>query len=182
MANTKGKIIIGLGATVVFGTMGYLIYRAIRNKKIKDKIYNKLNDIQTIAGQQANLPANEQHKANLGFKSTFWRDGYNGIYPDTKYLYRSQDARDDARKIYDAIYRNDWFGATEDESTVMSIIKTMPSQGRLSQVTYAYANAKLGEDRENGDLGDDIQTALEGGWVTKDYLKELNQYINNLPY
>lgn len=189
MANTKAKILIGVTATAVFGIGGFIIYSAIRKGKIKKKIYDTLNDTNTVAGQQGSLSADDMHKANYGFDPLFWRDGKNGIMPDTKYLKRSQDARDSARIIYDAIHKNDMLGISEDESKIMSEIKNMKSQGYLSQVTYAYANAKLGRpandfiERKNGDLGEDIKTALKGTWYgSEDYLTELNKVITALPY
>ena len=102
--------------------------------------------------------------------------------PDVSLLFRDMDARDKARKIHDAIHSNDWFGATEDESAVMGQIKGMKSQGQLSQVAYQYANGLLGDSRDNGDLAEDIKTALEGGWFTTDYLAELNKNVENKPY
>lgn len=189
MANTKGKILIGVGATAVFGTMGYIIYSGVRKSRIKKNIYAKLNDTTTVEGQQGGLSADDMHKANYGFDQNFWQNGKNGILPDPKYLVRSMDARDYARDMWDAIHKNDTLGISEDEEKVMSVIKAMKSQGMLSQVTYAYANAKLGRpandflERGNGDLGEDIKTALKGTWYgSKDYLTELNRIITALPY
>lgn len=182
MANTKGKILMGVGITTVVGITAWIISSAVRKNKIKKKIYDSLNDTKTVEGQQGALPREDKHKALLGFDPLFWRDGKNGVMPDTKYLFRSMDARDKARKIYDAIWENDWFGATEDEETVMTQIKSLESQGQLSQVAYAYANAKLGSGRDNGDLAEDIKTALEGGWFSEDYLDEMNKAVENKPY
>jgi hypothetical protein len=182
MANTKAKIIMGVGITAVAGITAWIITSAVRKNKIKKKIYNALNDTKTVEGQQGALPREDKHKALVGFDPLFWRDGKNGIMPDTNKLFRSQDAREVARKINDAIWDNDWFGATEDEETVMGQIKSLETQGQLSQVAYAYARAKLGSGRENSDLAEDIKTALEGGWFSKDYLDELNKEVENKPY
>lgn len=181
MANTKAKILIGVTATAVFGIGGFIIYSAVRKGKIRKKIYDTLNDTTTVAGQQGSLSADDMHKANYGFDPLFWRDGKNGILPDTNKLFRSQDARNKAKEIYDSIHKNDWLGLTEDEGKLMKVIKGLKSQGQLSQVTYAYANAKI--DRPNGDLGEDIKTALKGTWYgSENYLTELNRVISALPY
>ena len=182
MANTKAKILLGVGATTVFGIVGFIVYSLVRKKKIKEKIYNSLNDTKSVSGNQANLDDSDKHKALVGFDPNFWKNGKNGVMPDVSLLFRDMDARDKARKIHDAIHSNDWFGATEDESAVMGQIKGMKSQGQLSQVAYQYANGLLGDSRDNGDLAEDIKTALEGGWFTTDYLAELNKNVENKPY
>lgn len=181
MANTKAKIIMGVGITAIAGITTYIVYSAIRKKKIKKKIYETLNDTTSVSGQQGALDSDDMHKANLGFDPLFWRDGKNGILPDTNKLFRSQDARNKAKEIYDSIHKNDWLGLSEDEGKLMRVIKGLKSQGQLSQVTYAYANAKI--DRPNGDLAEDVKTALKGTWYgSKNYLTELNRIITALPY
>lgn len=182
MANTKGKIVMVVGATTVFGIVGGIVYSLVRKKNIKEKIYNQLNDTKSIAGNQATLDDKDKHKALVGFDPLFWKQGKNGVMPDVSLLFRDMDARDKARKIWDAIHDNDWFGATEDEEGVMKQIKDLQSQGQLSQVAYAYANAKLGGGRDNGDLSEDIGDALEGGWFTEDYLAKLNTEVENKPF
>ena len=79
-------------------------------KKIKKKIYETLNDTTSVSGQQGALGSDDMHKANLGFDPLFWRDGKNGIVPDTNKLFRSQDARNKAKEIYYSIHKNDWIG------------------------------------------------------------------------
>ncbi len=182
MANTKGKILMVVGTTTVFGIGGGIVYGLVRKKKIKEKIYNSLNDTKSVAGNQATLSDKDRHKALVGFDPLFWKNGKNGVKPDVSLLFRDMDARDKARDIYDAIHDNDWFGATEDEETVMNQIKNLKSQGQLSQVAYAYSNALLGGGRDNGDLSEDIGNALEGGYFTKDYLDELNKEVENKPF
>jgi hypothetical protein len=59
----------------------------------------------------------------------------------------------------------------------MATLKKHKSQGQLSQTAYAYANSPL----DYGSLADDLQTALKGGLLEKDYLTELNTYITSLP-
>ena len=182
MANTKGKIIMTLGIVTVGGIIAYVVTTAIKKANIKKKIYKALNDTKTVEGQQASLGRADKHKALVGFDPLFWKNGKNGIMPDINKLFRSMDARDKARKIHDAIYDNDWFGATEDEESVIAQIKSLESQGQLSQVAYAYCCDLLGNDRKNSDLAGDIKLALEGGWFTKDYLDELNQIVEDKPY
>ena len=36
MANTKAKILLGVGATTVFGIVGFIVYSLVRKKKIKN--------------------------------------------------------------------------------------------------------------------------------------------------
>jgi len=182
MANTKGKIVMVVGATTVFSIVGGIVYSLVRKKKIKEKIYNSLNDTKSVAGYQAPLDDTDRHKALVGFDPIFWKNGKNGVMPDVSLLFRDMDARAKARKIWDAIHDNDWFGATEDEDTVMQQIKNLKSQGQLSQVTDQYANGLLGSGRDNGDLSEDIGNALEGGYFTKDYLDELNKEVENKPF
>ena len=64
----------------------------------------------------------------------------------------------------------------------MGQIKSLETQGQLSQVAYAYSQAKLGGGRSSGDLAEDIKTALQGGYFTKDYLDELNKIVENKPF
>jgi len=187
--NTKGKIIIVAGITLVVITASTIIASALKKKKIRNKIYDALNDKTSVAGQQAVMDREDKHKANLGFNETFWRDGKNGILPDTNYLTPNMYAREKARAIANAIWNHGVFGIAEDEDKVMRIIKQHKSQGQLSQTAYAYGQAKLGNlegnwgDMGNGDLGEDIKTALRGTWYgSEDYLDALNGYIESLPY
>lgn len=182
MANTKGKIIIGVGIVAVGGIGGSIIYSAIRKNRIKKKIYAVLNDTKTVEGQQSTLSADDKHKAHFGFDPNFWKNGKNGIMPDTNLLFRPMDAREHARKIYDAIWRYE-LGLMEDEEKAMNEIKKLESQGQLSQVTHAYANALLGDGRDNGDLAEDLKTAFKSTWYgSDDYLVAMNKHIDNLPY
>ena len=179
MANTKGKIIIGAGIVVVGGAIAMVVAKSIRKKKIAERIYKSLDDVTTAEGLGATLSEDEKHKANFGFSPTFWKSGKNGIMPDAKYLIPSMYAREKATKIYNAIHKNDWFGATEDENTVIAQIKKAKSQGELSQITHAYESGAL----SYGNMGDDVETALKSTWYgSEDRLKELNNFISALPY
>jgi hypothetical protein len=174
MANTKGKIIIGAGIVVIGGTIAYFVSRGIRRKKILDRIYKQLDDVKSAQGASATLDEEEKHKANFGFDANFWQKGKNGIMPNSNLLLPPRIARDRARGIKDAIGYFD-----EDESAILKEIKKSKSQGQLSQITHAYESGAL----NFGNLGDDIQDALRGTWYgSKDRLKELNNYINALPY
>ena len=43
-----------------------------------------------------------------------------------------------AGEIYDALYNNDWFGATEDETRAVNVVKTVPLQ-LIPQLEQQYA-------------------------------------------
>lgn len=178
MANTKGKIIIGAGIVLVGGTIAYFISRGIRRKNVAKRIYKKLDDVLTQEGLSATLDENEKHKAHFGFDPNFWKNGKNGVMPNNSMLLPPRIARDRATAIKKAIYNNDWFGATEDESKILSEIKKAKTQGQLSQITHAYESGSL----SYGNLGDDIEEALKGWGTSANRLKDLNNYINALPY
>ena len=188
-SNTKGKIILGISITAIAGIITAITISAIKKKKIRNKIYDALNDTTSVAGQQAVLDREDKHKANLGFDENFWKNGKGNILPDQNLLVPPRISRDRARAIANAIWNHGVFAIAEDEDEVMRIIKQHKSQGELSQTTHAYGNAKLGNlegqwsDMGNSNLGEDIKTALNGTWYgSDDYLDDLNTYIESLPY
>lgn len=174
MANTKGKIIIGTALVVVTGVTAWYIYRNLRRKRILNDIYEKIRDTKSAEGQQALFSEEEKIKGSYAFDSNFWR-GKGKVKPDLKYLQSmsSTIARDIARNIY---AKTSSFN--DDEKGILSEIKKLQSQGQVSMVAYAYSNAPL----SYGNMADDIIGALTG-WADKEsYIKELNMYIDNLPY
>lgn len=179
MANTKGKIIIGAGIAVTGSIITFLIIRAIRKKNVAERIYKKLDDVTTQSGLSATLDEEDKHKANYGFQPMFWKEGKDGVMPDKDLLLPPKIARERAKEIYKAIHDNDWFGASEDEDKVLSVIKKSKSQGQLSQVAHQYSSGVL----NYGSLADDVKTALKSTWYgSENRLKELNNFINSLPY
>lgn len=170
MANTKGKIIIG-GAIALTGfVIGRMIYKGIRRKKISTGIFNQLNDT-SLAGVGQNVGANEAHKYSLAFDPDFWKKNKGNPLPTQ--LITDSKARQIATEIHENIgYTND------DEDAILSAIKKAKTQGQLSKVTYVYENAPF----KYGNLASDLQSALSGGVIVEDRLKELNNYINSLPY
>jgi hypothetical protein len=170
MANTKGKIIIGVGLLAVAGVTAYVISSAIRKKKVSKRIYDQLDDT-SLQGAGKNVGANEAHKFSLALDPNFWKKKSGSPMP-TK-LMPDRKARDNAKAIYSAI-GSLW----DDEDAIMGAIKKQNTQGQMSQVAYAYAHAPL----NHGNLGDALEDGLKGGLIAKDRLQELNLYINSLPY
>lgn len=174
MANTKGKIIIGAGIALVSGTIIVLVQRQIRQKVVLKKINKKLNDVSTQQGLSATLSEEDKHKANYGFDPLFWKQGKKGIMPDVNLLLPPKIARERAKKINQAVGR-----FTEDEDKIIGVIKQSESQGQLSQVAHAYQSGT----QSYGNLADTVKDALKGTWYgSEDRLKELNNFINALPY
>ena len=172
MANTKGKIIIGGVLTVLVGLTTMIIVKGVRRKKIIKRIYSNLNnEANTEEGKKAELSDDLKHTADVGFSTTFWKKGKDGVMP-TK-LMPSMYARDIAKKIYNNI---SWYN--DDESKILSALKEAKTKGQLSQVAYQYSVHPL----SYGDMGQDIKDALEGGMFTDDKLKPLNTWLAGLPY
>jgi hypothetical protein len=169
MSNTKAKIIIGAGIVLVSGIVTGIVVRDVRRNRIRKRIFDQLNDT-SFQGQGSNVGADEAHKFTLALDPNFWKKTSGSPLP-TK-LIPDKTARERARAINDSI------GLWDDEDKILSEIKKAQTQGQLSQVAHAYANAPL----NFGNLGDDLERALKGGLATKDRLKELNMYINSLPY
>ena len=174
MANTKGKIIIGTILVAVTGVSSFLIYRSLRNKRILNTIFDKLNDVTSQEGQQATLSDEDKIKGSYGFDPNFWKQGRGNAKPDTKKLNTSARARELAKEFNSNMGYDDLLS---DETKLMSTLKKHKSQGQLSQTSYAYSNEPL----SYGSLADELQTALKGGFLEKDYLSELNTYVTNLP-
>ena len=175
MANTKAKIIIGSVLVGVTGLFSFLIYRSIRNKRILNDIFDKLNDSSTQEGQQALLSDEDKLKGSYGLDPNFWKQGRAGAKPNTNKLMPFSQARDYARQIKEKI--GNALAWEDDEAGIMSVIKKHKTQGQLSQPAYAYATSPL----SYGSLADDLQKSLKGFLLEKDYLTELNNYLNSLP-
>jgi hypothetical protein len=170
MANTKGKIIIGAGLFLMGGIGTYIAVTTIRKKKIAKTIYQKLDD-KSLQGVGANVSAEDRHKYSLALDPNFWKKSSGSPLP-TK-LMPDKLARERAKEIY-ANIGTLW----DNESKILSAVKKNVTQGQMSQVAYAYANAPL----NYGNLADALQQGLEGGVLVSDKLKELNLYIDSLPY
>lgn len=170
MANTKGKIIIGVGLLAVVGVTAYVISSVVSKKKVSKRIYDALDDT-SLQGAGKNVNADEAHKFSLALDPNFWKKKSGSPLP-TK-LMADRLARERATQIHDAV-GTIW----DDENAILSAIKKQTTQGQMSQVAYAYANAPL----NYGNLGDILEAGLKGGLITKDRLEELNLYINSLPY
>jgi hypothetical protein len=182
MANTKGKIIIGTALAGVVGVTAYIIFSGLRKRRILNDIYETLQDVTSAEGQQALYSEDEKIKGSYGFDPNFWR-GKSAKKPDPKYLNQmsSTIAREIAKKIYYHIGKWDFSDpkayVDDDEVGIISEIKKLSSQGQLSMVAFAYANAPL----NYGNLADDIVDALTG-WTDKDsYIVDLNRYVDSLP-
>jgi hypothetical protein len=171
-ANLKGKIIIGVGASIIVGGISFLIYSAIRKKKVSDRIYKALNDT-SGEGFKDILKENEQILGSFAFNTNFWK-GEETVKPDPKFFnnFSTTNAREIARNIYNAQ------GWTDDEAKIVSEIKKLQSQGQVSLVAYAYANTPL----NHGNMGADIISATTGFFDDPVYIKEINNHIKNLPY
>lgn len=171
--NKRQRWIFGIGAILATGISIYYIGRGVKKRVVRKRIYEKLDDLKTAEGLGATLGENEIHKANLGFDPNFWKEGTNNVVPNPNLLLPPRIARERATKIYDSI---GYF--SDDEGAILNEIKKVKSQGQLSQITDAYGSGAL----NYGNMGDDIENALKGGWFSKDRLKELNNFINTLPY
>lgn len=174
MANTKGKIILGTMLVGVTGLFSFLIYRSIRNKRMLNDIFDKLADTSTAEGQQALLSDEDKLKGSYALDPNFWKQGRAGAKPNTDKLMTSAMARKYATEFNDNIGYGDFFS---NENKLIATMKKHKTQGQLSQTAYAYSNSPL----SYGSLADDLQTALKGGLLEKDYLTELNTYITSLP-
>lgn len=175
MANTKGKIILGTMLVGVTSIFSFLIYRSIRNKRILNDIFDKLNDVTSAQGQQALLSDEDKLKGSYALDPNFWKQGRGGAKPNTDKLMPFAQARTFAKQIHDKV--GNMILWEDDESGIMSIIKKHKSQGQLSQTAYAYATNPL----NYGSLADDLQKSLKQFGFEKDYLAELNTYITSLP-
>jgi hypothetical protein len=174
MANTKGKIILGTMLVGVTGLFSFLIYRSIRNKRILNDIFDKLSDTTSAEGQQALLSDEDKLKGSYALDPNFWKQGRAGAKPNTDKLMTSATARKYAKEFNDNVGYGDLLS---DETKLLATAKKHKTQGQLSQTAYAYGNAPL----SYGSLADDLQTALKGGLLEKDYLTEFNTYITSLP-
>lgn len=174
MSNTKGKIILGTMLVGVTGLFSFLIYRSIRNKRILNNIFDKLADTTSAEGQQALLSDEDKLKGSYALDPNFWKQGRAGAKPNVSKLMTSAMARKYATEFNDNVGYGDLLS---DETKLMATLKKHKSQGQLSQTAYAYANSPL----DYGSLADDLQSALKGGFLEKDYLTELNTYITSLP-
>lgn len=178
MTKRQKVITVVVGSVIIATVVSSIIASALKKRKTIKKIYAKLDEIGTSESVGAVLDRTEKHKANLGFDPNFWKRTSGTPLPNPKLLLTSMEAREMARGIKKAMSA-DWFGATEDEDKIMSVIRSIPSQGVLSQVTDAYQSSPL----NYGNLAEDVRIALEGSWYgSKDYLDELNAVITNKPY
>lgn len=168
--NTKAKIIIYslLGVSVVSSSI--VIFRAVKKRKVLDRIYKKLNDNTSVEGISANLESDEILKASLALNPNFWKNGSGSIKPNTNYMIQDKQAREIASEI------NKNMGVfNDDEAKIIAQFKRLKSQGAVSQVAYQYQNSL-----KFGDLSNDLENSLpEWG---KDRVKELYNYLNTLPY
>jgi hypothetical protein len=178
-ANIKGKIILGVGATIIVGGISFLIYSAIRKKKVSDRIYKALNDT-SGEGFQSMLQENEQILGSSAFDPNFWK-GEGTVKPDPKFFnnFTTSNARSVARNIYDAQAKF-WKegGWTDDEAKIVAEIKKLQSKGQVSLVAYVYQSTPL----SFGNLGKDIINATTGFFDDEVHIKEINNHINNLPF
>lgn len=168
--NTKAKIIVYslLGVSVVSSSV--VIFRAVKKRKVLDRIYKKLNDNTSSEGLSATLNEDEILKALLALNPNFWKNGSGTIKPNTSYLISDKDAREIATTIHDNMGM-----FTDNEAKIISQFKRLKSQGAVSQVAYQYQNSL-----KYGDLSDDLENSLpEWG---KNRVKELNTYLKSLPY
>lgn len=176
MANTKSKIIIGTALFGVVGIFSFLTYRSIRNKRILNTIFDKLNDLTSQEGQQATLSDENKIKGSYAFDPNFWRQGRGSAKPNIELLITSAKARELAKEFNKNMGSSDLLS---DETKLMATVKKHKTQGQLSQTAYQYSSQPL----SYGSLADDLQTALGSGifGVEKNYLSELNNYVSSLP-
>jgi len=170
MANTKGKIIIGSAIAVVGGLITWKIIRNVKQNKIKKSILAQINDPKNVG---ATLSDTEMHKYTKGLDPSFWKKEKGSPLPSK--LMNPKDARKYAKKIYDNS-GGSW--GWDNEDVIMSTLKKAKTQGQLSQIAFAYESAPLNK----GNMGDMLESNLEAGTFEKDRLKELNNWINSLPY
>lgn len=173
MANTKAKIIIGGGIVLLGGFITWRVLKNVKQNKIKKSILAQINDPKNIG---ATVSGNEAHKYTKGLDPNFWKKTKGsplptGLIPDRK-------AREYAKKIYDNIGSwTEWkWNVWDNENEIMSALKNAPTQGAMSQIAHQF------EAMGYGNLADRLEDSLQEGTFEKDRLKELNNYINSLPF
>jgi hypothetical protein len=171
MANTKGKIIIGGAIAVVGGLIAWKITRNVKQNKIMKSILAQINDSTNV---KDTVGGGDVHKYSLGLDPKFWDKKSGSPLPT---IGNPKYARETATKIHSLI--GDWKAWADDEEGILSAIRKVKSQGKLSQVAFAYENPPL----NYGNLADDLKSSLEPyGTDTKDWMPELNNIINAMPY
>lgn len=172
-SNTKGKIIIGVSAVVVVSVASYLIFSGIRKRRILRDIYDDLRDISSAKGKQALYSTQEKIKGTWAFNPQFW-EGKLEAKPNIalRDQLTPKEARDIAKKIYNTV---GYF--YDDEAKMMAEFKKLKSQGQVSLVAYVFENAPL----SYGSMSDYVVNALTGWTDAESVIKELNNYVNNLP-
>lgn len=170
--NIKGKIVIGVGSTILVGGLAYLIISSVRKKNIRDRIYKSLNDT-SGEGFQNVLDEKNQILGSLAFDPNFWK-GEGNIKPDPSYFenFSTSQARQVARNIKDAMGR-----FVDDEAAIVAEIRKLKSKGQVSLVAYVYQNAPL----SFGSLVNDVVSATTGWFDSPIYIQQINNHINNLP-
>jgi hypothetical protein len=164
MTNANQKIIVVSGIIAASGFITLIVVKSYKRKKMLDKIYEEIEE--TTGGEA--VSADEKHKFSKGLDPNFWKTTTGSPLPTQ--LIPDKTARDRARKINAAI------GLYDDEDAILAEIKKSETQGQLSQLAFIF-------DAEGyGNLGDKLQDSLDGGTFTKDRLKELNLFIDALPY
>jgi len=174
MANTKGKIIIGGVITVLVGVSTMLIIKGVKRKKVIKRIYKALNGEGSAEDKletaKAELGDDLKHTVDVGFSTTFWEKGQDGVMPTQ--LMPSMYAREIAKKIYDGT------GMWDNEDDILGALKQVKTKGQLSQVAYQYGIYP----QNYGDLGSAITSSLGSWGLANDRLKEMNKWLATLPY
>lgn len=171
--NTKGRIIIGASAVIVVSLTAYLIFSGVRKRRILRDIYDQLTDVKSAKGKMAQFRTEEKIKGTWAFNPQFWQ-GKLEAKPNATLLnqFSTTKARDVARAINSAIGY-----VSEDESQILAQVKKLKSQGQVSLVAYVYENTPL----NYGSLADNVINALTGYADGEDMIKQLNNYVINLP-
>jgi hypothetical protein len=158
----KGKI-IGVSVTLVTIITGLIIANRIYKKKIADDILESIDKDTGGSGNWTDLKTSGALDPNFHKtinkstckKSSAWLNNSASLFDSNTKLYRSTD-----------------------ESAVLSEIKKYRSKEQISQLSEAFT--KL--------TGDDFYTRLKnidarlaGIRIEKDYLPDINTYINGLP-
>jgi len=172
-ANRKGKIIIGASAVIVIGTTAWLIYSGVRKRKVLNRIYDELFDTTSVKGKQALYSTQEKIKGTWAFNPQFW-EGKLDVKPNIalRDQISTKQARDIARNIYNAV---GYF--YDDEAKILAEFKKLKSQGQVSLVAFVFENSPL----NYGSMSDYVISGLTGWTDGENVIKDLNNYINNLP-
>jgi len=178
MANTKAKILIGVGIATFVGVATFLVFNHFKKKRIMRDIYAKLLDTTSQESQQAQLSTFEKIKGTDALNPNFWNSGK----ADTEKLLTGKMAREFADKIrssYNTAYRTTILGYTfwDTDTPIYLTLKKLKTRGQVSQVAYAYANPP----QNFGDLASDINDVYSGWSDGESQYKQVLNYLNNLP-